>query len=102
MIGYYVPHRLYPADYHCDPKQPLPFASLASQKNHMASHLMCSTRRRSRGMVPGSVARNREETRHGQVLHPVQKAGRSDAGCNRPGDKAHAGEMDQVLQGARG
>jgi hypothetical protein len=41
MIGYYVPHRLYPAGYHCDPKQPLPFACLASQKNHMALYLMC-------------------------------------------------------------
>jgi hypothetical protein len=41
MIGYYVPHRVYPAGYHCDPKQPLPFASLASQKNHMAVYL-CS------------------------------------------------------------
>ena len=41
MIGYYVPHGIYPAGYHCDPKQPLPFASLASQKNHMAVYLMC-------------------------------------------------------------
>jgi hypothetical protein len=41
MIGYYVPHRVYPAGYHCDPKQPLPFASLGSQKNHMALYLMC-------------------------------------------------------------
>ena len=41
MIGYYVPHRVYPAGYHCDPKQPLPFAALGSQKNHMALHLMC-------------------------------------------------------------
>lgn len=40
MIGYYVPHRLYPGGYHCDPKQPLPFASLASQKNHMAVYMM--------------------------------------------------------------
>ena len=24
MIGYYVPHRIHPAGYHCDPKQPLP------------------------------------------------------------------------------
>jgi hypothetical protein len=40
MIGYVVPHRLYPAGYHCDPKQPLPFASLASQKNYMALYLM--------------------------------------------------------------
>jgi len=41
MIGYYVPHRVYPPGYHCDPKQPLPFAGLASQKNHMSVHLMC-------------------------------------------------------------
>lgn len=41
MIGYYVPHKLYPAGYHCDSKQPLPFAGLASQKNHMAVYLMC-------------------------------------------------------------
>ena len=40
MIGYYVPHSIYPAGYHCDPKQPLPFACLASQKNHMAVYLM--------------------------------------------------------------
>jgi hypothetical protein len=41
MIGYYVPHSVYPAGYHCDPRQPLPFASIASQKNHMALYLMC-------------------------------------------------------------
>jgi len=41
MIGYYVPHSIFPAGYHCDPKQPLPFAGLASQKNHMAIYLMC-------------------------------------------------------------
>ena len=41
MIGYYVPHSLYPDGYHCDPKQPLPFANLASQKNHMALYLAC-------------------------------------------------------------
>ena len=41
MIGYFVPHSVYPPGYHCDPKQPLPFAGLASQKNHMAIHLMC-------------------------------------------------------------
>lgn len=40
MIGYYVPHRLYPAGYHCDPKQPLPFLGLASQKNHLSLYLM--------------------------------------------------------------
>jgi len=41
MIGYFVPHRIYPAGYHCDPKQPLPYMGLASQKNHMAIYLMC-------------------------------------------------------------
>ncbi len=42
MIGYYVPHSVYPPGYHCDPKQPLPFAGLASQKNHMSVSLMCT------------------------------------------------------------
>lgn len=40
MIGYYVPHRVFPAGYHADPKQPLPFAALASQKNYMSLYLM--------------------------------------------------------------
>ena len=39
MIGYYVPHRVFPAGYHCDPRQPLPYVGLASQKNHMSLHL---------------------------------------------------------------
>jgi hypothetical protein len=39
MIGYYVPHSRYPAGYHCDPQQPLPFAGIASQKNYVAVHL---------------------------------------------------------------
>jgi uncharacterized protein YdhG (YjbR/CyaY superfamily) len=40
MIGYVVPYKLYPNGYHCDPKQPLPFAGLASQKNHMSIYVM--------------------------------------------------------------
>ena len=40
MIGYVVPHSLYPAGYHCDPKSPLPYAIFGSQKSHMALHLM--------------------------------------------------------------
>nr|MBA2421951.1 DUF1801 domain-containing protein [Chitinophagales bacterium] len=32
MIGYIVPHSIYPKGYHCDPKLPLPFFSIASQK----------------------------------------------------------------------
>jgi len=33
MMGWSVPHSLYPAGYHCNPAQPLPFVGLASQKN---------------------------------------------------------------------
>ncbi len=33
MLGYVVPHSIYPAGYHCKKEEPLPFASLASQKN---------------------------------------------------------------------
>ncbi len=33
MIGYYVPHSVYSKGYHCDPKLPLPFMNIASQKN---------------------------------------------------------------------
>ena len=40
MIAYVVPHRLFPAGYHCDPKQPLPFVNLASQKNFIALYHM--------------------------------------------------------------
>lgn len=40
MIGYVVPHELYPPGYHCDPKLPLPFVSIASQKNFMALYHM--------------------------------------------------------------
>lgn len=40
MIGYAVPHRVYPAGYHCNPEHPLPFAGLASQKHYMSIYLM--------------------------------------------------------------
>jgi len=40
MIGFVVPHTLYPAGYHCDPKLPLPFISMASQKNFIALYHM--------------------------------------------------------------
>jgi len=35
MIGYWVPHSLYPAGYHVNPKLPLPFVNLASQKQYI-------------------------------------------------------------------
>jgi hypothetical protein len=40
MIGYGVPHSVFPAGYHCDPKQALPFAGIASQKNYVSVYLM--------------------------------------------------------------
>ncbi len=42
MIGYVVPHSTYPKGYHCDPKLPLPFINLASQKNFIALYHMGS------------------------------------------------------------
>ena len=39
MITYVVPHSIFPSGYHCKPTDALPFASLASQKQHMALYL---------------------------------------------------------------
>jgi uncharacterized protein YdhG (YjbR/CyaY superfamily) len=36
MLGFVIPHSIYPKGYHCDPKLPLPFMNLASQKNFIA------------------------------------------------------------------
>jgi uncharacterized protein YdhG (YjbR/CyaY superfamily) len=40
MIGYVVPHSIYPDGYHCTPKLPLPFLNIASQKNFIAVYNM--------------------------------------------------------------
>lgn len=40
MMGYSVPHRLYPPGYHCTPELPLPFLGFASQKNFVAFYHM--------------------------------------------------------------
>lgn len=40
MLGYVVPHSVYPPGYHCDPKLPLPFMAIASQKNFIAFYHM--------------------------------------------------------------
>lgn len=42
MPAWFVPHDLYPHGYHCDPRQPLPFASIASQKSHIGIYLFCT------------------------------------------------------------
>lgn len=40
MIGYVIPHSIYPPGYHANPKEPLPFISITSQKNHIALYHM--------------------------------------------------------------
>ena len=40
MPSWSVPHARYPAGYHCDPKQPLPFVSVGSTKGHVALYHM--------------------------------------------------------------
>lgn len=40
MIGYVVPHSIYPSGYHCTPSLPLPFMGIASQKNFIAFYHM--------------------------------------------------------------
>ncbi|WP_027393319.1 MULTISPECIES: DUF1801 domain-containing protein [Aquimarina] len=40
LIGYVIPHETYPNGYHCDPKLPLPFMNIASQKNFIAVYHM--------------------------------------------------------------
>ena len=40
MLGYVVPHQIYPAGYHCSPELPLPFINIANQKNFIALYHM--------------------------------------------------------------
>ena len=40
MLGYVVPHSIYPKGYHCNTNLPLPFINIASQKNFIALYHM--------------------------------------------------------------
>jgi uncharacterized protein YdhG (YjbR/CyaY superfamily) len=40
MLGYVVPHQIYPDGYQCNPKLPLPFMNVASQKNFVSLYHM--------------------------------------------------------------
>ena len=55
MLSWYLPHSVYPHGYHCSPDQPLPFASVASQKRHLGIYLFCTY------TVPGERERLAEE-----------------------------------------
>ena len=41
MISYFVPHSRYAHGYHCKPTEPVPFASIGSQKKHIGLYLFC-------------------------------------------------------------
>lgn len=41
MPSFFVPHTVYPHGYHCDPKQPVPFVGIASQKAHIGLYMFC-------------------------------------------------------------
>jgi len=41
MPAWFVPHAVYPDGYHCDPSQPVPFVSVASQKKHIGLYFFC-------------------------------------------------------------
>lgn len=69
MIGYVVPHLVYPPGYHCDPKLPLPFLSIALQKNFIAVYHM--------GLYADEALMNwflSEYTRHSQAKLDMGKS----------------------------
>lgn len=41
MVGFYVPHSVYPDGYHAKPSEPLPFAGFGAQKHHVGLYLFC-------------------------------------------------------------
>lgn len=53
MIGFYIPHRVFPAGYHCDPKLPLGYIALASQKNYMSLYINWVYHGANEGGIPG-------------------------------------------------
>jgi uncharacterized protein YdhG (YjbR/CyaY superfamily) len=71
MIGYYVPHRIYPPGYHVNPRLPLGFAALASQKQYLSLYLMglyCGCGLDGKGRTPDSEWFVREWAKTGKKL----------------------------------
>jgi hypothetical protein len=81
MIGYYVPQRVYPPGYRVNPKQPLPFAGLTSQKNYRSLYLMAvhwaETTRHPASIPPGSVTNGRKRVRNSTWESPVSASRKS-------------------------
>ncbi len=40
MLRYFVPHRVFPGGYHCDPSSPVPYMSVASQVQYISVYMM--------------------------------------------------------------
>ena len=76
MLGWVVPHSLYPAGYHCDPKLPLPFFGFASQKNHIAIYHMgiYSSPELLEWFQSEWPKHSSKKLGHGQILHTFQKS----------------------------
>ena len=66
MIGWYVPLSVYPAGYGENPKVPLPFVALGSQKSGMVLHFLCFYwSSHSLRLVRQRIQEERQEARHG-------------------------------------
>ena len=79
MPAWFLPHSKYPNGYHCDPKQPLPFASIASQKNHIGLYLFCiycSPEEQSRFVEEWNIHQCRAEIVVGRVQAIVETSAR--------------------------
>ncbi len=40
MLSYFVPHRVFPEGYHCDPASPVPYMGVASQVQYISVYMM--------------------------------------------------------------
>lgn len=85
MIAYVVPHAVYPDGYHTDKTKPLPFISIASQKNFIALYHMglYADKALLKWFTDEYGKRNQKKTGYGQELYPFQKTGRNTTGCYR-------------------
>jgi len=71
MIGYYVPHRIYPPGYHVNPAQPLGYAGLAAQKNYYSLYLgglYCGCGLDGKGKTPDTQWFQKEWAKTGKKL----------------------------------
>lgn len=77
MLGYVVPFTIYPDGYHCNPKLPLPFMNLASQKKLYCGvpHGYVCQKRNLRLVCYRISEAHYGKTRHGKKLYSLQKNG---------------------------